>query len=577
MNLSAGHRPFSSASHAAPGSGAPELVSLRLDKIAVIAVVGHRFFSLFEDFLKPGNPRFFRRGYERISIHSPQEVTKPYLIMKIRATLFCLLSFSLLQPSAFPQGPLPPPGAPAPTMKTLQQIEPRIDLQVLYDQNHDGVGDDANYEIVISAPGSYYLSSNLGITGSPSVTRPNAIFVGAQGVVIDLNGFTILRTSGSGGRGIDIAHYADRCTVKNGSISEFAYGVFVQSQGSEHGRAGSCIQVTVSGCTSAGLDLGDSWEISGCKATGNPGNGIVAGPNSTLTNCTAIYSQGSAGIAADTGSTLTNCTALYSQGGYGISAGSGSTLSNCAASYTDGIGIFAGIGSAMNNCAASFNFSGVAGIVAQGSCSLTNCSAFLNTGSSPSSCGISAGDGSTLSNCTASNNTSTLTATNSTGIGIEAGPYSTIHHCTAISNKGDGIQVQYACVVTDSNCYGNGSGTTGSGIATDIRASISGCTAGANKADGIVFNGDSFVLNNHASANGGAGFHDVGSASRIDGNVSRENIGIGILANAIDTVVRNNSGANGNGTPSNQYGPTAGANWGPVGTANNSTSPWANF
>jgi hypothetical protein len=47
---------------------------------------------------------------------------------------------SLLQPisSVLAQGPLtPPPGAPAPTMKTLQQIEPRKDLAT--------VGSDANY------------------------------------------------------------------------------------------------------------------------------------------------------------------------------------------------------------------------------------------------------------------------------------------------------------------------------------------------------------------------------------------------------------------------------------------------
>jgi hypothetical protein len=120
----------------------------------------------------------------------------------------------------------------------------------------------------------------------------------------------------------------------------------------------------------------------------------------------------------------------------------------------------------------------------------------------------------------------------------------------------------------------NGTGTTGSGIATGIRASVSGCSAIGNKEDGIVFSGDSFVINNHASTNGGAGFHDVGSNSRIDGNVCRENTGMGIQAAAADTVVRNNSGANGDLA----YGPTAGANWGPTGvTANTPTSSWANF
>jgi hypothetical protein len=119
----------------------------------------------------------------------------------------------------------------------------------------------------------------------------------------------------------------------------------------------------------------------------------------------------------------------------------------------------------------------------------------------------------------------------------------------------------------------NGSATNGAGISTDIRAIVSGCTAIGNKGDGIVFSGDSYVANNHASKSGGAGFHDLGSASRIDSNVSRENAGVGIFASSADTVIRNNSGANING----QYGPTAGPNWGPVGVASSATSPWANF
>lgn len=157
------------------------------------------------------------------------------------------------------------------------------------------------------------------------------------------------------------------------------------------------------------------------------------------------------------------------------------------------------------------------------------------------------------------------------------GPLTLVKDCFIDANLGNGIQAGESCTITGCTSNNNGTGTTGAGIATGIRASINGCTAISNMADGIVFSGDSFVLNNHASTNGGAGFHDVGSASRIDGNVSRENAGTGILANAADTVVRNNSGANGNLTANNQYGPTAGANWGPVNTANTSTSPWANF
>ena len=74
------------------------------------------------------------------------------------------------------QGPLSPPGAPAPTMKTLEQIEPRTPIS------------SAGY--VISNSGSYYLTSNL-TAGAGEV----GITVSADDVTIDLNGFTL---TGSG-------------------------------------------------------------------------------------------------------------------------------------------------------------------------------------------------------------------------------------------------------------------------------------------------------------------------------------------------------------------------------------------
>jgi hypothetical protein len=236
-----------------------------------------------------------------------------------------------------------------------------------------------------------------------------------------------------------------------------------------------------------------------------------------------------AGLGCGSGSVLSDIVA-QSNSGIGIDANTYCILTRCNASGNGPMGISARDGSRVINCTGAFNQSGIylgPDGMAQG------CLAYYNSAN-----GINAGANATITGCTVNNNT---------GSGINASANETISGCTANSN-------------------------TGSGIVTDIRASITGCTSIGNVADGIVFSGDSFILSNHASKNGGAGFHDIGSYSRIDGNVARENTGMGISAAPQDTVVRNNSGANGGVA----YGPTAGANWGPVGNAS-STNPWTNF
>lgn len=110
------------------------------------------------------------------------------------------------------QGSLtPPPGAPAPVMKTLDQLEARTPLVA----GQAGVTvDGGTGAITITARGSYFLTGNLTTTGTAS-----CINVGTHTVSIDLNGFTISRTTGtdSGSAGILISGATgQKVMIKNG-------------------------------------------------------------------------------------------------------------------------------------------------------------------------------------------------------------------------------------------------------------------------------------------------------------------------------------------------------------------------
>lgn len=115
----------------------------------------------------------------------------------------------------------PPPGPVAPTMKTLDEVEPSTPI--------DSLPGDSNTMHVITEPGAYHLTENLMSPG----TGVSAIDANADGVTIDLNGFSII---GNGSETEEAVQLDVSCEVRNGTIRNWGdTGVQFLSSGAVRG------------------------------------------------------------------------------------------------------------------------------------------------------------------------------------------------------------------------------------------------------------------------------------------------------------------------------------------------------
>jgi hypothetical protein len=373
-----------------------------------------------------------------------------------------LLAISILNPhfcTAFAQGALTPPGAPAPTMKSLDQIEARTPIT-----------NTASLK-TLSQPGSYYLTGNL------TVSTGDGINITANNVTLDLNGFTIASTFASAsGFGIKIASGLSDITIVNGHIlggvtnngsgvyggGGFNYGIYFATGIEPQNVVVS--RVSVSGCMIHGiyLGLGNSAVVEACTVRTVGSEGIYAG---TVKNCSALDCGGD-GIYGDQvsdcrGQSTGSGDGLYSTvialncSGYGSSGAGLNAYSaeNCYGYSSSGDGLDAN--NALN--CNGYNSGSGYGIYAS---NMQNCS-----GQSSAGTGLSA--------FTAQNCFGVCTG----GIGSSYGLIATTAlNCDGQSNSGTGLICQ-----TAQNC----SGQSNSGTGLVANATAIGCSGFSSSGTGL--------------------------------------------------------------------------------------------
>lgn len=205
----------------------------------------------------------------------------------MKRTILFLLSSFLLLPSTFGQGALTPPGPPAPTMKTLDQVEPRVPI--------------SSVPYTITQPGSYYLTTNLTCTACTNAL--NGILINASHVTLDLMGFELVGVAGSGdGVRDSFGSGQTNVVVRNGTLRKWA--------GSGLNLVGSHSEIThvrAVNNQNAGISFTQGL-VSHCLAISNglasAGGGITVG-RAEVRDCVAIANRG-AGIVAGVGSLILN-------------------------------------------------------------------------------------------------------------------------------------------------------------------------------------------------------------------------------------------------------------------------------
>jgi parallel beta-helix repeat protein len=234
-------------------------------------------------------------------------------------------------------GSLEPPGAPAPTMKTLDEVEPRIPIHA------------ADLPLTISSPGSYYFVEDI-------TTAGNGITVNSSDVTIDLMGHTL---TGGTNNGISAPPGFENIVLKNGTVTGWQFSAVnfynaTHSQvinvvardngdiGIRVGPGGSVIDSEAIDNTSSGITAEAVSVVRGCRSKDNGAFGILARDSSLISEC-VVTGNGAAGITTGgPGVIVRGCTASGNQDGIRAFEKAVIVGNNCTSNTDDGIDLSSG-------------------------------------------------------------------------------------------------------------------------------------------------------------------------------------------------------------------------------------------
>jgi len=225
----------------------------------------------------------------------------------LASALALLLTLSPQLSTAFAQGSLTPPGAPAPTMKSLDQVEPRTAITTL--------------PASINQSGSYYLTRSF-----EQAFTSDAVTITTNNVTLDLEGFTIHQTGGASViTGIRIENAVNvtvkNVTVRNGTVTGFnAAGITCLG-------LRNCVfeNLVVTECSLSGINIqafGTATAVGNvvrhCRTCDNSQSGV-------------IFLSGAGNVA----NVIEDCESLNNTTGFSLSA-AGNLIIRCRASGNAG-------------------------------------------------------------------------------------------------------------------------------------------------------------------------------------------------------------------------------------------------